>query len=363
MTKQPDQLSSQNPIITPIFMSLVRALGENRILIVLTISYIIVAKIISRMYEPQYNLPSLNNLLQALMIVIPMFLVSMIIWRFAYMFSQVRPQKPVKWLAKDLLNILIRDKDRIFGGAIAILSVILMTDTFTFLKEAIPVINPFAWDTTFTRLDQFLHGGVDPYKLLTPIFANPPMTMLADTFYSLWFSLVYFFAFIAAMDRENPLRRNRFLFAFFLCWIIGGSLLATIFSSVGPVYYQVFGYGDHFKPLLNILYEINQIQPIPALKLQAAMLEGYNNGSDLTGISAMPSMHLVMAWLMVFQAFRYSKLLGWAMIGFALMIQLASVYLAWHYAVDGYAGFVVALICWKLAMPLARLQVRFDTAQ
>jgi hypothetical protein len=361
MTKQPDMLTNQTRgSDTAGFRGIIRAMGKNRILIALTLSYIIAGKIISLLYAVPFDTLTPLNLLQMLGAILPVFLVSMIVWRFAHMLFLIGPEKPIKWLLKDLLNILLWDKDRISGGAIAIICIILITGTFTFIKATIPIINPFAWDETFASIDRLIHGGVDPYTLLTPIFANPIMTKLADSSYSIWFSLFSFFTFIAAMDKENPIRRNRYIFAFFLCWILGGSVLATIFSSVGPVYYEVFGYGAQFAPLLTILHDMNAVQPILAVELQAALLDGYYNGGDLTGISAMPSMHLAIAWLMVFQAFRYSKILGWLMVGFAFTIQSASVYLAWHYAIDGYFGLVLALICWKVALPLARLQARFD---
>jgi membrane-associated phospholipid phosphatase len=39
---------------------------------------------------------------------------------------------------------------------------------------------------------------------------------------------------------------------------------------------------------------------------------------------------------------------------FAAIIAVGSVLLAWHYAVDGYAGAAIALACWWLAGRLAR---------
>lgn len=361
MAKQSDTYLKQDRGLSgAIIARIASAFGKNRILIALTLSYIIAGKIISIIYSIPFNTLAPLNLLQMLLVILPIFLVSMIVWRFSHMLFQIRPEKPIQWLGKDLLNILLLDRDRITGGIVAIFSIILVIGTLSFLKESIPVINPFSWDPSFAKLDQLVHGGVDPYALLTPIFANPVMTKLADTSYSVWFSLVYFFAFTATMDSDNPRRRNRYLFAFFLCWIFGGSVSATIFSSVGPVYYEVFGYGAHYAPLLSILHEINEVQPMLALELHVALLDGYQNGGELTGISAMPSMHLAMAWLMVFQAFIYGRIVGWLMVAFAVLIQLSSVYLAWHYAIDGYAGFLVALVCWKVAKPLAGLQARYD---
>ena len=46
--------------------------------------------------------------------------------------------------------------------------------------------------------------------------------------------------------------------------------------------------------------------------------------------------------------------LGWFFVAFTAVILLGSVHLAWHYAIDGYAGVVVALAAWFVAGRLAR---------
>ena len=109
-----------------------------------------------------------------------------------------------------------------------------------------------------------------------------------------------------------------------------------------------------------MLTRINAETPLVAVELQAMLLDGYQNSGGLGGISAMPSMHLATSWLMAFQAFRYTRALGWTMVAFAIMIQVSSVLLGWHYAIDGYFGFLVALVCWICGAGLARLQARIN---
>ena len=340
---------------------LFRALGQNRILIFFVFSYLFAAGLVSAAISDPIHTIQPKYLMWMLISVVPIFLLSMVLWRFGNMVLNVKPEKPIYWLARDLRHCLISDRERVLSGFIAAFSIVFFAAVFSYVKDSIPQMNPFSWDPTFAHLDRMLHGGYDPYVLLAPVFGNPLMTKLADSAYSLWFLLIYFFAFTACMDKENPTRRNRFLFAFFLSWIIGGSILATIFSSVGPVYYQDFGFGDQFMPLVDRLHEIGASTSLTALELQAALLDGYQNNGKLTGISAMPSMHLALAWLIAFQSFQYRRVFGWVMIGFALMIQFSSVHLGWHYAVDGYLGFGVAIICWFAASWLAKLQNRFDT--
>ncbi|MDN3720602.1 phosphatase PAP2 family protein [Roseibium salinum] len=43
---------------------------------------------------------------------------------------------------------------------------------------------------------------------------------------------------------------------------------------------------------------------------------------------------------------------------YAIMIFIGSIVLGWHYAVDGIAGFVLALLAWAAARPIARASLR-----
>lgn len=361
LTMQTDLLSGQAPISQPAHGGLVATvLRQNSILCVIIGGYFLAALILSAQISVPLLAGRLSVFFWMLLGLVPIFLVSMVIWRFAYMVAHVRPARPIHWLLGDLRRILITDRLRILSGGSAILGIVFFALIFSYVKEAIPLINPFTWDGFFASLDRLVHGGIDPYLLLLPALGNAISFQIADLTYSVWFILIYFFGFLACMDQENPDRRNTFLFAFLLSWIIGGSLLATLFSSVGPIYYQAFGYGDQFAPLQDVLAQINETTPLVAVELQAMLLEGYQNGGGLGGISAMPSMHLATSWLMAFQGFRYNRALGWTMVGFAVVIQLSSVLLGWHYAIDGYLGLLVAIFCWICGAGLARVQHRIN---
>jgi membrane-associated phospholipid phosphatase len=53
-------------------------------------------------------------------------------------------------------------------------------------------------------------------------------------------------------------------------------------------------------------------------------------------------------------AFKYRRWAGIMMTIFASLIMVGSVMLAWHYAVDGYAGILIAILCWKASGWLIR---------
>lgn len=339
------------------------ALMQNAILLVLVLCYLGLALWISSLTFIPFHIGSLSDLMWMTLALVPTFLLTMVIWRFAHMAASVRPEKPTQWLVKDLRTLLVHDHPRLFSGCLAVMCIVFFSAIFGFVKETIPVLNPFAWDQAFAQLDRSLHGGVDPFVSLRPLIENSVVMQAADLSYSVWFLLIYFFVFLACMDQENLRRRNTFLFAFILSWIIGGSVLAVLFSSVGPIYYQAFGFGDQFALLETLLSDVNAQTPLLAVELQNMLLNGYKTGDGMSGISAMPSMHLATAWLMAFQAFQYSRVFGWIMIIFAVIIQVSSVILGWHYAIDGYAGLMVAGFCWVFGKRLADIQDWIDEAR
>jgi membrane-associated phospholipid phosphatase len=85
-----------------------------------------------------------------------------------------------------------------------------------------------------------------------------------------------------------------------------------------------------------------------AISNQIGLWEAKLHGTWLPfgGISAMPSIHLAMATLFALLAFSVRRWLGIVFIGYVLVIQIGSVILGWHYAVDGYAGILLALLIW-----------------
>ncbi|MEK6215814.1 MAG: phosphatase PAP2 family protein, partial [Boseongicola sp.] len=153
-----------------------------------------------------------------------------------------------------------------------------------------------------------------------------------------------------------------FLIAFALTFAIGGNAMAMAFSSAGPVYFERLGLGDDFVPLMSHLQALSEVSPVWALQVQEDLWAGYMNDGVLAGISAMPSMHVATSVLMALYAGTHARWAGWAMAVFALLIMLGSVQLGWHYAVDGYAGALIAWIAWRIGLALSRRDKVFGLA-
>ncbi|WP_119388624.1 phosphatase PAP2 family protein [Taklimakanibacter lacteus] len=238
----------------------------------------------------------------------------------------------------------------------------IFMSAFNTLKVLIPILNPFQWDPTFMEWDRLVHFGVHPYDILQPLLGHPQITFGVNFVYNLWYFVMLSVWMWQCFAKEDSALRQRFLVAFIITWFLGTNVLGTIFSSVGPTFYgRLLGEPDPFLPLMTYLRETAQLFPLWAVDTQDALWESYIAGQGLVaGISAMPSMHVGSSVLLVIIAFAAGKRrLGWCLSAFTAVIFLGSIHLAWHYAIDGYAGAAVALVGWYVAGWL----VRWDRAR
>ncbi|WP_279480617.1 phosphatase PAP2 family protein [Aureimonas sp. SK2] len=230
----------------------------------------------------------------------------------------------------------------------------LLMIVFADTKTDIPLLaGGFRWDETFHRLDVALHGGVAPWELLQPVLGYPLVTFVLNLNYSIWFTLMWGMFFFHQSLRGGTPGRTRFLATFVLLWTVGGTLLATIFSSAGPCYYGlVVGGADPYQPLMSYLRQADTQFPLMALDLQDMLWSLHSAGTEGFGISAMPSLHNAMALLMVLASWKLHPLARAVFGVHAILVFLGSIHLGWHYAVDAYASFALTLAIWFGLGPL-----------
>jgi len=243
----------------------------------------------------------------------------------------------------------VASRDRVVLAAPILLVTPIFLSAFTTLKSAIPWLHPFDWDATIAELGWKLHGGHNLWQLLQPVFGYPPITRALDFVYVAWFVLLYGILFWQIFSTGDQRLRMQFLWSFLLCWIVLGTVCATVFSSVGPCYYElVTGVPGRFGAMMDYLRTVDREQPLMAVMAQDYLWQGYvHRGLGLfDGISAMPSMHVSMATLFALLGAHVSWRCGVLLSVFALLTFVASVELGWHYGLDGYAAALGTMLIW-----------------
>jgi hypothetical protein len=227
---------------------------------------------------------------------------------------------------------------------------------FAAFKPHIPDFNAFTWDPTFIEWDRALFFGRDGWELTHAVFGAPWMTLLIDRFYLAWFLVVLVAACVAAFSPMLSRIRMAFLMTFALNWIIGGTLLAIAFSSVGPVFMDRLSGDQTFIPLLERLRVADEMYTLWTSTGIEMLWRGYMNDPDVVefGISAFPSLHVCMSMLVVFYAQHLGRVWGMLAWAFLVLIVLGSVHLGWHYLVDGIAGMAICWANWRASLWFAR---------
>ncbi|WP_162925200.1 phosphatase PAP2 family protein [Aurantiacibacter odishensis] len=255
-----------------------------------------------------------------------------------------RPPSPIRYCAQ----VIKENKATALRALPLLLAVALFMPTFSAMKSAIPLFNEFAWDSEFIAWDAAIHG-TDPWRLLQPVLGFPVATALLALAYHVWVLLIYpgsvYFAVYVRDDRLVL----RYFTAFFLIWFLLGIALATWLASVGPVFLEPILGDPRFLEQTGYLVRANEVVPIMVLPVQEQLLAGYEAGLHGLGrgITAMPSMHVALAFLFWIAARQINQTFGRVMLGFMLIVLIGSVHLAYHYAVDGYVSVVLTLIVWK----------------
>ena len=237
---------------------------------------------------------------------------------------------------------------RLLGFAIMLVAVPVFSSTWGGLKLLIPKVQPFCWDARFYALDKALHLGHDPWRLLQPVLGSVQGTLAVNAAYNAWFLLMLAVIAWQAGSAKRDVR-FRFFMTFFLLWAFPGTVLATYFSSAGPCYYDAVVAGPSpYLEQMAFLHEVDRAHGLMAVTMQRVLWEVYTtDGVQVaSGISAMPSMHVSIATLLCLVGFARSRWIGCALGLFALAIQVGSVHLGWHYAIDGYAGALLAGGTW-----------------
>ena len=255
------------------------------------------------------------------------------------------------------VRVQLLTAERLAGVGIVVLCMAIVLACVAGWRSSIPFVHPFAYDRELALLDRALHGGVDPWRWTHQLLGAPAATRVLGWLYGLAWGIANVGVVLGLAFAAPSFLRRRILVAYVLEYALLGSLLASLVSAAGPVYYAgvtgIAPSADPFAPLIAYLARMDADGGFLARQLQERLWESYASGSGF-GITAFPSIHVSSAALLAFAgsaASRQLGILGWALCAITL---LTSVHLGWHYAVDGYASILGMAAIWWLAGRVSR---------
>lgn len=231
---------------------------------------------------------------------------------------------------------------RLLAGIVTLQAMVLFQGTFTSIKNGLSVWHGgFPYDRVQADIDKALHFGVDPWRWLYAFGEHDWLrTALEWNYNVLWFVLCFAALFYVATARRAEGIRLRYLFAFMLVWIVIGNVLAALFLSAGPAFYGMVT-GDHarFAEQLQFLAR-GASSPSSAAAYQQYLwaLHAAGQTGFASGISAFPSVHVGLTTLNALFLAEFSRRLGAVAFAYVALMVASSVYLGWHYAIDGYVA-------------------------
>jgi hypothetical protein len=242
------------------------------------------------------------------------------------------------------------------SGIALLMGIMVFQSTFTSVKNGIYVLwGRFPFDRVQADLDAALHFGRDPWHWLYALGEHAWVRFLVEWNYDmLWFVICYGMLFFMVTSPRTRRQKRRYVLSFMLVWIVVGNVLAGMFLSAGPAFYGfVTGDEARFADQLAFLAQSTSSRAAMIYQHYLWTLQSAGRTGFASGISAFPSVHVAMITLNALFIAEYDRRLGAIAFAYTAFVAASSVYLAWHYAIDGYVAVAVTVVLYALVRRLA----------
>lgn len=228
-----------------------------------------------------------------------------------------------------------------------------LTYTYFWVKVCVPLLRSDLYDPQLWRLDRLLHFGFSPSVFATALFENSPASGWLDRWYGLWTSTVLVVIAYFTASPDNLLRR-RFMLSCVFLWGLGCWLYVAL-PALGPVFYvpELWQELAARIPGASAMHEALWANYQKMLAGRSGVLREFN---PIYAIAAMPSLHVGAHALFAAWSWRHARPLAPLFLLATLLTFLGSLVTGWHYALDGYAGVLLAAASYRLALLCERGQ-------
>lgn len=253
---------------------------------------------------------------------------------------------------------------RSVAGIVLMLVLLLLFEAMYMSVKTSMSAADFPFDELIADVDRSLHLGAAPSQWLAFLRTGWLLHLVETNYDAIWFPFwVWTLYWFCVTPRAEALR-VRFVMTFMLAWVLIGNVVAGWVLTAGPALYGL-ATGDHdrFADVTAFL----QSTPNATAATQDYLWTMHAAGTSGlgSGISAFPSMHVAVTTVCALFLSEFDRRLRVPAWGYVALICASSVYLGWHYAVDGYAAIVLTIaIYWgvRAAPQLRRLRFRTGRA-
>ncbi len=197
-------------------------------------------------------------------------------------------------------------------------------------------LKPAEWDLLFIRWD-FILFGVNPTQWAYQ-FANPVLTEFLQIVYAYYYPMII----VIGLQLYLRHRYKEFKYTIFIIFFsfYFSYLLYLIFPANGPRFHlhDFFAVSQELPGLLLT-------EPIRVfLNFGESIPSGVTNPQDHVQRDAMPSLHIITAFLITYISWKVRSRSFWFYLPYFFCMAAATIYLRYHYFVDILGGLVVCAI-------------------